>query len=147
MAFTPKDKTWGHYEQAEWAIAQKWGATGPIFVAVPYDYSKHYFCFVWPYSDTFKNEKGEFVSGKFAYPTTFSFKQRYRMLKEKGWHCGGPHSEKECFIFHYKLDNGSNSNLKIILKWSGDLVFWIGGNQFGKVDSTDAIINMLTMFA
>lgn len=148
MAFKPKEKTWGHYQHPDYVYT----ATGKL---IPYDPVNHKYFFVWPFKSPIPNKELGIGGGDFdyqevliGYPTVFKFKERYNMLKEKGWHCGGPEVDKKCFIFHMRKENtGTNSHLRIALKWDGDIFFWVGRGQENKDETLDQVINVFTMFA
>ena len=91
---------------------------------VPYCENMHKYHFIWPF--------GEVIDMKVyvvAYPTSYTFRQREKVLKALGWHNTGPIKEKNCFLFAKKVDIAGgikqNSPIQIALSFTGDYFMWI----------------------
>ncbi len=114
-----------------------------------YSASKHHFWFWWPHDQavnlTLDPEKKVQV-GQCVFGLAYKTKQRFRILKEAGWHNGGPNIEKKCFIFNKKV-NGANIPIKIAVKYHGDVFLWIGGHMQGdeKDEKIAMLLNMVNM--
>lgn len=138
---------------------------------VPYDFSLHKFWYKWPMTQTLytktnnsyvtdsvyvhesidPNQSLSTISGTFCYPTTFLFKERYKLLKERGYHCGGIDITKQCAIMYFKKENMGNTPLRMILKFNGDFVFWVAKDHTFTKDGEkeqllDSLLNVIQMF-
>lgn len=124
---------------------------------IPYCEEMHKFNFIWPFPEVITLESSSQVC-VIAYPTSYTFRQREKVLKAQGWHNTGPMREKNCFVFAKKVDeqsplvagnlvmqNKQNSPIRIALNFDGRWFIWIdkGVNEGKTVDQFKMIVNML----
>lgn len=169
-SFMPKQKHNGYTPPPDFAINYKYIDGVRMPVVVKYEYQLHRFNFKWPIAtsqytkasgvsldpvviDKSVDPEGAMtsVTGVFCYPTTFLFKQRYQVLKDRGYHCGGIDIKKECAIMYYKKEDEGNSPIRMVLKFSGDFVFWVAKDHgFAKPEDKeqllDSLLNVVQMF-
>jgi hypothetical protein len=114
-----------------------------------YKQDLHKFHFIWPFAE-YVIVDGVPTTGVIAYPTTYSFRQREKLLKEQGWHNSGPMVEKNCFLFAKKGEADkfgmkNNSPIKIALAFDGRWFIWIdkGLNEEKVNDQFKMILNIL----
>lgn len=123
-----------------------------------YKHDLHKFHFIWPFAELISPENQHQTIGVVAYPTTYSFRQREKVLKAQGWHNTGPMREKNCFIFAKKVDeqipsmqngipvlNKQNSPVRIALSFDGRWFIWIdkGLDEKKTEDQFKMILNLL----
>lgn len=116
---------------------------------VPYCEEMHKFNFIWPFPEVVTLAGSQQVC-VIAYPTSYTFRQREKVLKSQGWHNTGPMREKNCFVFAKKVVEGNNlektnSPIRIALSFDGRWFIWIdmGMNEDKTVDQFKMIVNML----
>lgn len=116
---------------------------------IPYCEEMHKFNFIWPFPEVITLESTSQVC-VIAYPTSYTFRQREKVLKAQGWHNTGPMREKNCFVFAKKVVEvnnleKANSPIRIALNFDGRWFIWIdkGVNEDKTVDQFKMIVNML----
>lgn len=117
-----------------------------------YNPEMHSRWFWWPYEQRISKKEAPLIPelGQCVYGISYGASRRFKMLKEKGWHNGGPDHEKKCFVFFKKTEHG-NSPFRIAVKYSGDMIVWISGvtgvdrNGNANDDKLDMVLNMIEM--
>lgn len=116
---------------------------------IPYREEIHKFNFIWPFPEVV-TLSGSQQLRVIAYPTSYTFREREKVLKAQGWHNTGPMREKNCFVFAKKVVEGNNlektnSPIRIALSFDGRWFIWIdkGMNEDKTVDQFKMIVNML----
>ena len=116
---------------------------------IPYSENMHKFYFIWPFPEVVTLSGSQQVC-VIAYPTSYTFREREKVLKAHGWHNTGPMREKNCFVFAKKVVEGNNlektnSPIRIALSFDGRWFIWIdkGMNEDKTIDQFKMIVNML----
>ena len=73
----------------------------------PYREEIHKFNFIWPFPEVVTLAGSQQVC-VIAYPTSYTFREREKVLKAQGWHNTGPMREKNCFVFAKKVVERNN---------------------------------------
>lgn len=114
-----------------------------------YNPSQHHFWFWWPHDQcvTVQDDPEKKIQvGQCVFGLSYKAKQRFRILKENGWHNGGPDIDRKCFFFYKKTITG-NSPVRVGVKYHGDIFIWIGGHLAcdEKDEKIAMLLNMVNM--
>lgn len=138
-----------------WVGKNRGDTTLPIYTYIAgtksytkYDSSMHKFYFIWPFPEVVDVDNKPTV-GVVAYPTSYTFRQREKFLKGKGWYNSGPIVEKNCLLFAKKeapdkFGMKANSPIKIALTFDGRFFIWIDKGDENKTEEQfEMILNIL----